>query len=83
MIPQIRRLQEQREQLHLSLGEFLEEGSSWAQGACPELILEMDRLSELANGLLAELEHARSELDRIAEAGAEEFVRNYIQRPGK
>jgi len=83
MTAQIRKLQGQREQLNSALGEFLEEASHWAQGGHPDLIVEMDRLSELASGLLAELENARSELDRIEKAGAEEFVRNYSQHPGK
>ena len=83
MVTKIKKLQEQREQLHSLLGEFLEDASCWAQGMHPELILEVDCLSELMNALSAKIEHARTELDRFEKAGAEEFVNNYIQRPGK
>ena len=83
MVTKIKKLQEQRDQLHSSLSEFLEDASCWAPGMHPELILEVDRLSELMNALLAKIEHARTELDRFEKAGAEEFVNNYIQRPGK
>ena len=83
MVTKIKKLQEQREQLHSSLGEFLEEASSCAKGEHSELILELDLLSELMNALLAKIEHDRTELDRIEKAAAEEFVKNYIQRLGK
>ena len=83
MIAQIRKLKEQREQLNSVLGEFLEEASPWEHTEYPELILAMDRLSKLTNEFMAELECARSEIDRIEKAAADEFVRNYIQHPGK
>ncbi len=83
MVAKIKKLQEQREQLHSSLGEFLEDVLLWAQAEHPELNIEVNRVSELMDALLSKIEHARTELDRIEKAGAEEFVRNYIQRPGK
>jgi len=83
MVTKIKKLQEQREQLHFLLDEFLEEALPWMQGGHSQLILEFDRLSELMSAFLAKIEHARTELDRIEKATAEEFVKNYIQRPGK
>jgi chromosome segregation ATPase len=78
----INTLLEQRNRLHRSLGEFLEDALDWAESGCPELIPHVAALSERTNALLAQIEHAQTELDRIEKAGAEEYVKNYIVKPG-
>jgi hypothetical protein len=46
------------------------------------LVLEVKGLSELTDLLLTKIEDVRTELDRIAQASAEEFVKNYKVKPG-
>jgi hypothetical protein len=46
------------------------------------LALEVKGLSELTDLLLTKIQHARTELDRIEKAGAEEFIKDYIVKPG-
>ena len=77
----IKRLQEQRELLHSSLGELLEDASGRGHSEHPLLALEVTSLSELTDLLLTKIQHARTELDRIEKAGAEEWVKNYIVKP--
>jgi|APFre7841882630_1041343.scaffolds.fasta_scaffold106753_2 hypothetical protein len=78
----IKRLQEQRDLLHSSLGELLEEASHCGHIEHPQLVLEVKGLSELTDLLLTKIEDVRTELDRIAQASAEEFVKNYKVKPG-
>lgn len=78
----INTLLEERNRLHRSLGEFLEEALAWAETEHPELILHIAALSERTNALLAQIKHAQTELDRIEKAGAEGFVKNYVVKPG-
>ena len=83
----IAELKEQRERVYASLAKFLEEASSeWTKSGPPELIRELDRLLELTNALLSQIEHGRRELDDarddFLEANAEEFVKNYVVKPG-
>ncbi len=78
----INTLLEERNRLHGSLGEFLEEALAWADSECPELILHVATLSERTNALLTQIKRAQTELDRIEKAGAEEFTKNYVVKPG-
>ena len=82
MDTRLMKLKQQREQVHLSLGEFLEEVSDWQEGEPPELTPALDRLLELTKALLAQIDHGRSEIDQIDKAIAEECVKNYIVKPG-
>lgn len=83
LITRIKKLQEQKNHLLLTLSEFLEDASDWAQFAEPDLIGECDRLLELSSAFLGQIEHARKKLDDIEKKAAAQFVENYIQRPGK
>ncbi len=75
-------LLEQRNRLHRSLGEFLEGALDRAESGCPELIPHLAALSERTNALLAQIEQAQDELDDRLETNAEEFVKNYVVKPG-
>jgi hypothetical protein len=78
----IKQLHEQRDLLHSSLGGLLEDASDWGHSEHPQLALEVKGLSELTDILLTKIQHARTELDHIEKAGAEEFVKNYKVKPG-
>ena len=78
----IKLLQEQRDQLTSSLSELLEDASVLGDCKMPELVTGLNRLSELLNASLTEVKHLRTELDRTEKAGAEEFAKNYIVKPG-
>ena len=78
----INTLREQRNQLDRSLGEFLEDALVRAESGCPELIPHVATLSERTNALLAQIEQAQTELDDRLETNAEEFIKNYVVKPG-
>jgi ubiquitin-like protein Pup len=78
----INKLQEERDQLHRSLGEFLEGALALAESEHPQLIPHVVALSERTNGLLAQIEQAQDELDDRLETNAEEFIKNYVVKPG-
>ena len=82
MDTRITKLKQQREQVHSSLGELLEEASDWKKSESPELNLALDRMLKLTNALLAQIKYGRSEIDRIEKAGAEEWNKNYRVNPG-
>jgi hypothetical protein len=82
LVETIKRLQEQRDLLQASLGELLKEASDWGHSEHPQLALEVKGLSELTDLLLTKIQHARTELDQIEKAGAKEWVKNYIVKPG-
>ncbi len=79
---QINKLQEERDQLHRSLGEFLEGALDWTESEHPDLIHHIAALSELTNVLLAHIKDAQTDLDHIEKDGAEEFVKNYVVKLG-
>jgi len=78
----INTLLEERDQLHRSLGEFLEGALALAESEHPQLIPHVAALSERTNGLLAQIEQAQDELDDRLETNADEFVKNYVVKPG-
>ena len=78
----IKLLQEQRDHLTSSLSKLFEDASVWGDFEMPELVTGLNRLSELLNASSTEVKHLRDELDRIEKAGAEEFAKNYVVKPG-
>jgi len=82
----ITKLKQQREQIHSALGELLEKASHYTKNAPPELIFELDRVLEQTNALLVPIECRRDklkdEIDDVLETNAEEFVKNYVVKPG-
>jgi ubiquitin-like protein Pup len=78
----ITKLKQQREQIHSSLGKLLENASDYAKNALPELILALDRVLEQTNALLVQIGLEKDELDDQLETNAEEFVKNYVVKPG-
>ena len=82
MDTRITKLKEQREQIHVSLDELLANASDYMRSAPPEWILALDRVLEQTNALLVQIEHEKDELDDQLETNAEEFVKNYVVKPG-
>ena len=78
----INTLLEERDQLHRSLGEFLEGALALAESEHPQLIPHVAALSERTNALIAQIEQAQDELDDRLETNADEFVKNYVVKPG-
>ena len=87
----IKSLQEQRIELHEALGGLLDTARSWAQSEEPQVLRHVERLSARIQAVLTEVatckdEVARiveTELDRVFEKNAEEFVKSYVQRGGE
>ena len=78
----ITKLRKLGEQLHSSLGKFLDEALTLAESEHAQLVPHVVALSERTYALLAQIEQAQDELDDRLETNAEEFIKNYVVKPG-